>query len=86
MLSFLLRLRLLLVLLRFFLVPFLAFSLALLVFALIGGSLYILAVVKTLKNLSENPYLYGPLLAVEVLVLLSVLYLLVVYINKIRRR
>ncbi len=86
MLGLLLRLRFVLLLLRFLIVPVLAFSLAFFVFFLIGWSLYALIIAKTLKKLLENPYLYGPLLILEVMVVVLLLYFSVVYVNRIRRK
>lgn len=86
MLGLILRLRFLLLLFRLFFIPLLAFLLAFFVFLLIGWSLYTLAVVETLKKLPESPYLYGPLLLAEILIAVAVLYLLLVYINKIRKK
>ena len=67
-------------------VPLLALSLALLVFVLIGWSLYMLVVVKTLRNIPEDPYLYGPLFLVELLLIGLLFRYSLVYINRIRRR
>jgi len=83
---FLLRLRFLLWLVRFVFVPLLAFLLAFLVFFIILWSLYLLLIAKTLEGLRNNPYLFLPLLLVEILVLGSVLYLAVMYINKLREK
>ena len=83
---FLLRLRILLWLVRFILVPLLAFFLALFVFILIFGSLYLLLIAKTLGGLRENPYLFVPALLIEILFLGSALYLTVRYINKLREK
>ncbi len=80
---FLLRFRLILWLLRFVIFPLLVFSLAVFVFVLIGVSLYALVIVKTLKGIEENPYLYVPLLLVEIFITVSGAYALMVYINKI---
>ncbi len=86
MLGFLLRLRFILLLFRLLLVPLLAFSLALLVFILIGWSLYLLVVSKTLANIPENPYLYGLLFILEFVLASLILYYSVVYINRIRKK
>jgi len=83
---FLLRLRFLLWLIRFVLVPLLAFFLALFVFVLILWSLYFLLIAKTLEGLRENPYLFVPVLLVEILLLSFILYLTVMYINKLREK
>ncbi|WP_457600842.1 hypothetical protein [Hydrogenivirga sp.] len=80
---FLLRFRLLLWLLRFVLFPLFVLALLLLVFALIGVSLYGLLLAKTLSGVRENPYIFLPLLVLEVAVVVSVLYAVMVYINKI---
>lgn len=86
MIGLLLRLRFLLFLARLFILPVLAFSLALLVFVLIGWSLYMLMLVKTARNIPENPYLYTPLLFVELFLTVLLLYCSIVYINKLRKR
>jgi len=86
LLGFLLRLRLLAFLLRFVIVPIAAFLLAFFVLLVIAWSLYLLAVVKTIRNIPDNPYVYGPLLIVEILATALLIYLLVVYINKVRKK
>lgn len=84
MLQFLLRLRLLVWLLRFVLFPVLVFSLAFFVFAVIGLSLYAYLIVKTVSGIGDNPYLFIPLLLVEMVILATLGIFIMVYINKVR--
>ena len=86
MLQLLLRLRFLVWLLRFVLFPILVFSLAFFVFAVIGLSLYAYLIVKTVAGIGDSPYLFAPLLFVEIAALVVLVVLFMVYINKARNR
>jgi hypothetical protein len=63
--------------------PLFVFSLLFLVLFLIGLSLYLLLLVKTASRIPENPYLYTFLFLLEIIAGGGMVYLLVMYINKI---
>ncbi len=79
----LLRFRLLLWLLRFVIYPLVVLTLLLFVFLTIGVSLYFLVIAKTLLRVPENPYLYVPLLLLELSIIVLGSYYAMVYINRI---
>ncbi len=65
--------------------PLIALFLLLFVVVVILGSMYALLIAKTLKGVGDNPYLYVPLLVLEIVLALIVVYLAVVYTNRIRK-
>lgn len=72
---FLLNLRLLMFLLRFIMVPAVAFALGLLVFFLLFLALYIWGISKTLKLIGSDPILGIPLLIAEITLTVMVVFL-----------
>jgi len=80
---FLLRFRVILWLLRLVIVPLFVFVTLIFLFILIAGSLYGLLVAKTVAKAWESPYIFVPLLLMEILALLGVSYMVMVYISKI---
>ncbi len=82
---FLFRFRFILLIFRFLIVPAFTFLLAFLVLFIMAGSIYTLAIAKTIRNIVENPYIFVPLLVMEISLMLIVTYTVVVYTNKIRK-
>jgi len=66
-------------------VPLIVLLLLLFVVAVILGSMYLLLLAKTVKGIGDNPYLFAPLLVLEVALALVVAYLAVVYTNRVRK-
>ena len=86
MATLLLRIRFLLWLLRSALVPLAVFLILLFVVLTVALSFFLLLLFKTIGSIPDNPYLYVPLLILELALALLLLYGGVVYTNRIRKR
>lgn len=86
MIGFLLRFRLITFLIRIFFVPAVTILLSSMVFLIIGLSLYGLLIVKTAQRAVDNPYVFLPILLIELALLVYALVKFIGYINKVLNR
>ncbi len=86
MIGFLLRFRLIAFLIRIFFVPAVTILLSSMVFLIIGLSLYGLLIAKTAQRAVDNPYIFLPILLIELALLAYALVKFIGYINKVLNR